>query len=326
MPTISDLVEMLRYRRPAASKSERKFIHRFIDPYQMNVDDFGNRYMRIGTAPVMWSCHTDTVHRDGGKQPVIVENGMVALAPNSGSNCLGADDGAGVWIMLNMIEAGVEGLYVFHRAEEVGGLGSNHIVKHTPSLVEGIKACIAFDRYGTTEVITHQLDRCCSDNFAWSLCEQLTAKHYPSDAGLFTDSANYTDLIGECTNIAVGYWQHHSKDEKLDVDYISWLSDTMCNIDLDALVYEREPGEDDPNDFYWSRGYANTFAPSKKNGKTYSLDHDDELDYLTDIIGDHPDVAARLLADYGMTYWDFLEECYDADQRLNPRVINLADM
>ena len=45
------------------------------------------------------------------------------------SDCLGADDGAGVFLMLEMIDANVEGTYIFHRGEERGGWGSSQIAE-----------------------------------------------------------------------------------------------------------------------------------------------------------------------------------------------------
>jgi hypothetical protein len=46
------------------------------------------------------------------------------------SSCLGADDAAGVWLLCEMIRAGIPGLYVFHRNEERGGRGAEFFAKH----------------------------------------------------------------------------------------------------------------------------------------------------------------------------------------------------
>src|SRR3546814_16306749 len=79
---------------------------------------------------------------------------------------LGADDGAGLWIMLGMIAAACPGLYLFHRGEEQGCLGSRWIERHTPELLANIDAAIAFDRAGLGDVITHQsYGRTCSAAF-----------------------------------------------------------------------------------------------------------------------------------------------------------------
>ena len=69
---------------------------------------------------------------------------------------LGADDKLGCYIMCRLIEAGVSGLYVFHVGEEVGGIGSSYLAKTYPDKFHNIDRCIAFDRKGYSDVITHQ--------------------------------------------------------------------------------------------------------------------------------------------------------------------------
>src|SRR5271165_4530176 len=132
--------------------------------------------------------------------------------------------------MLEMIAAGVEGTYVFHRAEERGGLGSYHVSIYEPELLEGIEVAIAFDRKGTSSVITHQLgERCCSERFARGLAAQLAPLPYQADAtGVFTDTANYMYQVSECTNISVGYYNEHGPRETLDLVHLKALRDVMC--------------------------------------------------------------------------------------------------
>jgi hypothetical protein len=134
-------------------------------------DAFGNMILRVGGAPVLWSCHTDSAHGggDSGRQRVAVADGTASLRERPKAGCLGADDVAGLWLMLEMIGAGVPGLYVFHRGEEVGGLGSRHIAMAAPETLAGIRYAVAFDRRGTGSIITHQaFGRCCSDTLRGS--------------------------------------------------------------------------------------------------------------------------------------------------------------
>jgi len=233
------LLEMLTYMRPAGSRAERKFINRFIRPTGAAPDTAGNYILRIGDAPVIWSAHTDTVHRDGGRQLLSVD-GDVVSAPRS--NCLGADDTTGIWLMLAMIEAGVSGLYLFHRAEEQGCIGSGAIANNTPELLNGYLAAVAFDRRGVDSVVTHQYGRrCCSDNFAWSLAAQLPGEMLPDPTGVFTDTAEYMDLVPECTNVSVGYLHQHTKAEVQSLAFAEELRDALLELDTGALIIERDP-------------------------------------------------------------------------------------
>jgi len=270
---LQELQSMLMYRRPAGSKTERKFINRFIRPLGVNHDDCGNLIKRIGDVPVLWSCHTDTVHRSGGKQPVEMAGGVLALQFAKGSNCLGADDTAGVWLMAEMIRNNVPGLYVFHRGEEHGGIGSQFIAKKTPDLLKGIKFAIALDRKGTRDVITHQFRRCASDAFGDSLAGALNDRsgfEYERDSsGIFTDTANYTEIVPECTNISVGYYSQHSSKETQDGEHALALADMLCTLDTSKLVAERDPSVSDKDDWgsWGDCGYDRANGVWYKDGK-----------------------------------------------------------
>lgn len=266
---VTELLAMLTYRRPADSESEREFIQRFIVPTGAVSDGFGNYWHTIGDAPILWSAHTDTVHRKGGIQRVSYGAGK-AFTDDPDSSCLGADDTTGCWILLQMIRAGIQGIYIFHRSEEIGGLGSDFIrVNHADKLAQYGYA-VAFDRKGYSDVLTHQGSaRCCSDAFAESLASAInkasTQLDYETDSGgIFTDTANYVDVIPECTNIAVGYFQAHTAKEYQDVDFACLLADAMCAADLSTLVCERDPTVIE-YDWHGYGHYANAGyrAPSK---------------------------------------------------------------
>lgn len=269
---LCSLIDMLGYRRPAWSRTENEFISRFIDSVSgMQSDSFGNRFLQIGYGETMISCHTNSVHTDSGRQRVQFNatKGVVSLAPEIHSkrygkrfmarlgakkpyyrNCLGTDDASGVWLALQMIAAKVPALYVFHRAEEIGGLGSEFISMKTPWLVDGIERCIALDRRGQSDIITHQMmGRCASNDFAEALGDLLYMGHKPCAFGTFTDSANYTDLIPECTNVSVGYGLEHTAREYQDTDYLLRLCDALCHVDLESLPSVRNPYASDKYDF-----------------------------------------------------------------------------
>jgi hypothetical protein len=79
-------------------------------PLGCEIDKAGNVIKRIGDSRVMWSSHTDTVHRSEGYQRVTVNGDLFKVAHGQpDSNCLGADCTTGVWLMREMILAGVKG-------------------------------------------------------------------------------------------------------------------------------------------------------------------------------------------------------------------------
>lgn len=289
---LDSLLAMLQVKRPHGSASEEAFIRHFLEPLGATRDGFGNLFLRIGDDPViLWSSHTDTCHRTPGLQDIICTNGLVRVADPKRSNCLGADDAAGVWLMTQMIAAEVPGSYVFHRGEERGGLGSAYIAEHGAQHLAGIRAAIAFDRRGCGSIITHQRgERCCSEVFASSLATALGLGHRCDPTGSFTDTANYLGLIGECTNVSAGYDNEHSPSESLDVDYLMRLLEAVLCADFSRLVFARQPGEHEPaypSDWLWDPDDAQHWSPRMRS--------------IVHLVRQHPEAIADFLELSGVT-------------------------
>ena len=304
-PSISELLDMLTYCRPARGLYEKTFINRFLHPLGAEPDDFGNYWLTVDDAPILWSSHTDTVHREDGLQSVTVGDG-VAYAEKS--SCLGADDTAGVWLMMQMIRAGVSGTYVFHREEEVGGHGSIFVNRNFANDLAAYKCAIALDRKGYGDVLTHQMgSRCCSDAFAESLSSILGGRYAPDDGGVFTDTYHYRDNVGECVNISVGYHMQHGPNETLDLAFVSRLRDVLLAADWSHLVFDREPGEKEREDLdryaaFKGYGYGGTASRWE--------DYDDEdLSDLAKFVEEEGATVAAYLQDRGVTIHD-LEQFY----------------
>jgi hypothetical protein len=235
-----NLIDMLSYRRPAGSVTEAAFIVDYIRPTGATYDAYGNYHLRVGDAPphILWSSHTDTVHHVGGYQKVKVsENNRMAYVDDDDSNCLGADCTTGVWLMLNLIKNGVPGYYIFHRDEETGMQGSRWIAENLP-LPRSLRAAIAFDRKGTSDIVTHQMqERTCSDQFAHALGACLGMPELvPDSTGIYTDTLQYAGLISDCTNLSVGYYRAHTEHELQDLTFAHYLRDQLLKADFAPLL------------------------------------------------------------------------------------------
>lgn len=164
---------------------------------------------------------------------------------------IGADDKVGVYILLKMIEKNINGLYVFHIGEECGGIGSKLLSEKHKDQFKGIKRAIAFDRAGYSDIIEHQRGgRCCSTIFGTALAKSLNdTGNIPQFSlfkagvhGTFTDTANYTSIIPECTNVSVGYFSQHGSDEHFDPVWLhSMLLPAILAVDFNLLPTERDP-------------------------------------------------------------------------------------
>lgn len=214
----------------------------------MKKDPVGNFYIKIGESNTMFAAHLDTVGGDVEINHVIEGN----IIKSDGKSILGADDKAGVTLLLYMIEAGVPGLYTFFLGEEVGCKGSKALSSwieknKNNEIYKNINKVISFDRKDVDSVITYQMsERCASDEFADSLIKEFGKqglKFKKDTGGVLTDSVHFTDLYAECTNISVGYWLQHTNNEKQDIEFLEKLSKACTKVDWDNLVIKRKPGE-----------------------------------------------------------------------------------
>lgn len=221
-------------------------------PKNLETDSYGNRFLKIGENPTtLFASHLDTATQQLTNVHHVINEGICST---DGTSILGADDKAGVTIMLNMIEHNVPGIYYFFLGEEVGCLGSKDLAKRVKeSNLENIKRVISFDRRGTDSIITFQMSkRCCSDKFALALAKELNEKcaldntnnvvfNYKDDnTGLYTDSAQFIDLYPECTNISVGYKNEHTCKEYQDLNFLEKLANVAVLVDWENLPSERD--------------------------------------------------------------------------------------
>jgi len=239
------LFRALSIKRGAGSLLERGFVAFLARELDADlIDEAGNLHFDRRTRysnKTLFTAHTDTVHRVDGANEFTVDGDKVSA---NGSQ-LGADDGAGIAIIAHMIQSGTPGYYILFRGEECGGIGSNWLAKNDPDMLRQFDRAVAFDRRGTSSVITHQSGgRCASQEFAEALSDALNAQgmlYAPDDTGVYTDTANFTDIIPECTNVSVGYEHEHSKSEWLNLDHLRQLAAAVVAIDWDALPTERDP-------------------------------------------------------------------------------------
>jgi len=230
-------------------------------------DGLGNYYYSIGDNPTtMFTCHLDTCCVYKQKVNHIFDGNFIRT---NGKTILGADDKAGMVVVLSMIENKIPGLYYFFIGEEVGCIGSGLLADHWGGVgfefTNDITKIVSFDRRGTTSVITHQLyGRCCSDSFAKELSSRLNGTEVginlsPDDTGIMTDSAQFIELVPECTNISVGYYNEHMLTECQDIDFLCKLCKAVCQIDWETLPVERDPDIDE--DDYYTTYYGGSNYP-----------------------------------------------------------------
>jgi len=289
----------------------------------VSYDTVGNLHVDArldDTNRTLFVAHVDTVHRETGANKIRKTQGKWYAdgAP------LGADDGAGCAMLMHMLHAGVPAYYIFTQGEEKGGIGAKYLADHSPELLACFDRAIAFDRRGIDSVITHQgWGRCCSDEFADALSGELCADgvlmYLGDDTGVYTDTAEFTDSIPECTNISCGYMYEHTPKEELNMGHFDRLAVAVLLIAWDDLPVHRDPtvkeyktyaGYDDKWDDWkgkWYLDYDKHEGLDAKGETAYDYSNLDALDaneldvYLYECLEDakagHPNWLIEMMAE-----------------------------
>jgi hypothetical protein len=259
-------------------------------PDFLKEDQFGNLYHQIGDSPsTMFTCHLDTASYEKVKVKHVVKERMIMT---DGSSILGADDKAGVVVLLFMMEKNVPGLYYFFLGEERGCIGSRKIASvHEKSPIDHINKVVSFDRRGYDSVITHQLSgRSCSYNFALDLSNKLNDiskdlfetpfKYSPDSTGIYTDSAQFISIYAECTNISVGYHNEHTRSESQNIDHLEKLCFVVTQIDWDKINTYRDPKKNSYYDYDedLDYGYGYGFSSYSNNNNFNSKNNENTTD------------------------------------------------
>jgi hypothetical protein len=241
-------------------------------PKGMQKDEWGNYFYKVGESRSIFAAHLDTVSKDYVTVTHVFDGNLIKT---DGKTTLGADDKAGITILLWMIQNNVPGLYYFFIGEEVGCIGSGKAAKSmdfshiNPVPKSGFykgnyDRIISFDRRDVGSVITFQSSsRCCSDDFADALCRELNQTRkmsYKKDTGgVYTDSAEFTHLVPECTNVSVGYYKEHTTNESQDIIHLTNLAEACVKVDWEKLPTKRDPNTNEWKDYSyptsrnWSR-------------------------------------------------------------------------
>jgi hypothetical protein len=268
---------------------ESEYWNDFLVALGFSMDHHGNYWLSIPGTPesrVMFTAHLDTASAQVHDVHHADLNDATGRGVGTdGTSILGADDRAGITVLMWMIRNNTPGMYYLFVGEECGGIGSGDASSKYEWKDKGFDQVVSFDRRGTGSVITHQsTGRCCSDVYADALAVELNLHgpdsfRYAADlTGLFTDSANFTDLIPECTNISVGYMDEHTVHETQDLDHLNDLCEAVCKVDWANLPIKRDPNIKDYSD--WGRNW-NSHKWDEYTRSDYRYD-DDESDYLPD--------------------------------------------
>ena len=172
-----------------------------------------------GELPVCLCAHMDTVFSQPPRTFYYDNQQQVLWSPNG----MGADDRAGIYAIIMLLEKGYKPWIVLTDLEEKGGQGADALtLDYVDCPIPDCKALIQLDRQGMDECVFYE---CANQDFT----ELIESYGFQTDIGTFTDIS----ILGPvwevaAVNLSVGYINEHTYTEHLHCD---WLESTIAKVE-----------------------------------------------------------------------------------------------
>lgn len=190
----------------ASPEKLMRMLNRILCGRYSNLTYTGDYLYAIGDIPIGLVAHVDTVFPEPPEDIYYDREKGVMWSPQG----LGADDRAGVFAILKIIQSGLRPTIIFTTDEEVGGLGAAQLVKDFPECpISNLKYLIQLDRRGTNDCVFYD---CYNEDFI----TYVESFGFIEAFGTFSDIAELCptwDVVG--VNLSIGYENEHTRYETL---------------------------------------------------------------------------------------------------------------
>lgn len=196
----------------------KRTLYRYLKNNYSNVTKTNSYIIAEGNIPICLVAHMDTVFKTCPEEIYYDENKKVMWSPQG----LGADDRAGIYAIVKIIEDGYRPSIIFTADEEKGGLGARALVKDYPECpFLNLKAIIELDRQGKNDCVFYECD---NEDFT----AYIKSFGFEPEWGSFSDISFIAPDWGvAAVNLSVGYFDEHSYVERLFCEY---LDDTIQKV------------------------------------------------------------------------------------------------
>lgn len=187
----------------------RKSLVNVLKKHYTNVITTKEYVMAQGETPIALVAHLDTVFPYGKRKIYYDREAQVIWSPNG----LGADDRAGVFAILLIIQHGFRPTVIFTTDEELGCLGADKLVLDYPEPPWPINYIIQLDRQGANDCVFYN-------------CNNPEFEEYIEGFGFVSDFGSFSDISAICpawgvagVNLSIGYINEHTLQETLHVKF-----------------------------------------------------------------------------------------------------------
>lgn len=183
------------------------FLYNVLQKKYNNIINADKYLIAIGDIPVGLIAHMDTVFKSPPRQIYFDNDFWTFWSPDG----LGADDRAGIYIILKILQTNLRPTIIFTEDEEIGGIGASKLVKNFPKPPTDLKYLIQLDRRNDNDAVFYD----CGNVDFIKYIESFGFKYAD---GLFSDISiicPYWNLAG--VNLSVGYNNEHSYIETCNI-------------------------------------------------------------------------------------------------------------
>lgn len=184
--------------------------------YKNNVIITKDYIVALGDIPIALVAHMDTVFKTPVSELYYDQRKGVLWSPQG----LGADDRAGIFAIMKIVQSGLRPAIILTTDEEQGGLGAT-VLGNQECPIPGLKYMIQLDRHGTNDCVFYE---CFNEEFydyveSFGFCEAY---------GSFSDISFLMPQWNICgVNLSVGYEDEHGFTETL---HVAPLYDTIRKV------------------------------------------------------------------------------------------------
>lgn len=190
------------------------------------IDDYGNLLATKvfgeakGNPVIMLNAHMDTVKATNRDKIVVEQNGVFRAYYHGKTTVLGADDRAGIAIVLSILDnvpSSFEGTLKlsFTREEEIGCIGASRIDK---KFYNDVDLNITFDRRGNKDIVVGTWGAPFCSNVVGHTLENIAKRNnfdYRCVSGGVSDAYEFSYKGINSVNLSVGYENEHTSNEFL---------------------------------------------------------------------------------------------------------------
>lgn len=178
-----------------------------------------------GTIPIALVAHLDTVFSSPPKNIFHDQEQQVMWSPQG----LGADDRAGVFAIIQIIQSGLRPHIILTTDEEKGAIGANLLSKNGNPFKD-LRYIIQLDRKGSNDCVFYN-------------CNNIEFVEYVESFGFVEDHGTFTDISILCpafgiagVNLSIGYIHEHTYMETFSLNAFSKTVDKVKKMLTEKII------------------------------------------------------------------------------------------